>query len=82
MANREVEAFVLVANDGDSNRVIVENGVIIAGTDDVFLGLKLDEVAPSMGNVLKIGGATSGPIDEARMKHARILAGIAEEAQW
>lgn len=76
---REVEAYVLVANDGDSNRVIVENGVIIAATDDVFLGLKLEEITPAMGNVLKIGGATNGPIEESRMRHARVLAKIAGE---
>lgn len=71
-----IEAYVFVYHEGGTDRVIVKDGRIVGGP---WAGWELETARLGVAEVLKVGGATNGKLDKARMKHARILAKIAGE---
>jgi hypothetical protein len=70
--------YVLVHKDGATERVTVDSeGIVTSGE---WAGFTLATVGKAMGNVLKVGGVTDRTKWAAtRVKHARILAKIANE---
>lgn len=70
------KVYVLVAHNGATERVLVTDGVIQGGPNH---GARLDNIEGMYANVLRLTVTHPGAVEAARSKHARILAGIAEE---
>lgn len=70
------KVYVLVAHNGATERVLVTDGVIQGGANH---GARLDNIEGMYAQVLRLTVQNTSAMEETRAKHARILAGIAEE---
>lgn len=67
---------MLVHETGTTERVVVEDGMIVTGA---WAGHRLDLVRKAMADVLDLSPKNTGDLEVRRVRHAEVLARIAEQ---
>lgn len=70
------KVYLLIGHNGSTERVLVEDGWITGGP---LHGSEFEVIRTMYAQVLRLSVGNRSAMEETRAKHARILAGIAEE---